>query len=899
MALIGKIRNRSGLIVTFVGLGLLLFIIPVDKIWQQFMGFEQVGIGKFNGEDMFSYEPRNNPEGWRYNDYFDFQMMNRSNIGTPENPETAPLHFSTEDQIAQEVWSNIIMDSIYTLEFDILGIDVSKEELNNGILNPNKPVHSQIYYQSLDENGNFDLEKYTQILNNIKSSLNNPNAKNQLVSYEKGLKDSRKGFKYLQMMKLGAISTYQDAKRSYIEENTKASIKYVYKSYDDIEDSLGNHSSTDLKNYFNSKGKKEKIWNQDQEMRSYDYVLLKVPASKDDIDNVLNSLNSIKTAFAEETDDSIFVSKYSYDYEAIFRHPFNNQSIITDRARGGEYSKDAYKSGRFSREIDQQIENAEEGTVIGPFISPENQNFASLVKVYEAGKQDESKMRQILIPSPIENTEKKNLADSIYNAIRRDTSKFSTLAIKYSADNSTKSSGGIKSWFPINDSYLFQYNDMQTANVRHILIKSSSIDTITNQPVFLEDSAKFNLVDSIRNIVKADTSKFSEMVSKFSEDEGSVKNGGKYLSFPKGQMVPEFNDFSFNSPAGSIGVVRTQYGYHIIEVLDKNNPVRDFCFNGNKGNIKVIKSSRGYHVIEILGRRMGDYKKLAIVNKKIEPSEKTRKAYEANNAEKFQFSAEDNSFEVAAENEGLEIKSAEKLRLSYPFYNSNGQITNLGAYGPIELDRNNEIMEWAFNNDKVNSIMEPVLINSSEQYNNHNVEFRNTYVVAVLKEVIHEDDMSFNNIKPFMESVVKNKNKAKSISASLENVNSLEEASKSLNVAVQSFDNISYSHVNIKNDYNSLPEPKLMATIFSLKEGETSKIIEGKSGVYMIEVTSINAAEYPKDKEEVLLNKAVTNTKNLRSNIIEQKYQESLYDAYNVKDYRLKQKITPRQQENR
>ena len=42
-------------------------------------------------------------------------------------------------------------------------------------------------------------------------------------------------------------------------------------------------------------------------------------------------------------------------------------------------------------EIDQQIENAEEGTVIGPFISPENQNFASLVKVYEAGKQDESR----------------------------------------------------------------------------------------------------------------------------------------------------------------------------------------------------------------------------------------------------------------------------------------------------------------------------------------------------------------------------------------------------------------------------------------------------------------------------------------------------------------------------
>ena len=105
------------------------------------------------------------------------------------------------------------------------------------------------------------------------------------------------------------------------------------------------------------------------------------------------------------------------------------------------------------------------------------------------------------------------------------------------------------------------------------------------------------------------------------------------------------------------------------------------------------------------------------------------------------------SFVAAAESEGLEIKTAEKLRLSFPRYNNNGQIIDYGAYGPIELDRNNEIMEWAFNNNKVNSIMEPVLINSTEQYNNQNVEFKNTYVVAVLKEVIHEDNMTFNNIQ--------------------------------------------------------------------------------------------------------------------------------------------------------
>ncbi len=170
MALIGKIRNRSGLIVTFVGLGLLLFIIPVDKIWQQFMGFEQSGIGKFNGEDMLSYEPRNNPEGWKYNNYYEYQISNNSNIGTAEKPEMASLHFSTEDLIAQNVWENMIMDSIFSLEYNILGIGVSKEELNTGILSPNKPIKSSLYYQSLDENGNFNLENYSSIRNNILSN---------------------------------------------------------------------------------------------------------------------------------------------------------------------------------------------------------------------------------------------------------------------------------------------------------------------------------------------------------------------------------------------------------------------------------------------------------------------------------------------------------------------------------------------------------------------------------------------------------------------------------------------------------------------------------------------------------------------------------------------------------
>ena len=918
MALIGKIRNRSGLIVTFVGLGLLLFIIPVDKIWQQFMGFEQSGIGKFNGEDMLSYEPRNNPEGWKYNNYYEYQISNNSNIGTAEKPEMASLHFSTEDLIAQNVWENMIMDSIFSLEYNILGIGVSKEELNTGILSPNKPIKSSLYYQSLDENGNFNLENYSSIRNNILSNLNDPNAKKGLAGYEKSLKDSRKRFKYLSMIKWGAISTYQEAKRSYSEENTKATIKYLFKSYDEINDSLGNYNSSDLKNYFNTQGSKEKKWKQDQEVRSFDYVVLRVDPSEDDKEKALSSLASLKEEFSKETEDSMFVNKHSYDFEAIYRHPYNNQNLITDRSRGGEYSKTSYKSGRFSMEIDQQINSANQGDVIGPFISPENQNFALLVKVHKSGKQEEAKFRQIFIQSPAENIEKKKLADSLYNAVKRDTSKYASLVEKYSMDNSTKASRGIKNWLPSQE--LIEYNDNTTANVKHILIKSSKTDTATNQPIFYEDSLKFNKADSIMKIIKNDNSVFNEMAIAHSDavghvDDKSIETANSYIvkkdillsfkkggnPFTKGEQQSEFDNFSFNRPAGSIGIVKTPYGYHIIEVLEKNNPVKDFCFNNPEGEIAVIQSIKGYHIIEVLGRRKGDFKNLAIINKKLEPSEKTRKEFFAKNAEEFQKNALETSFEVAAENKGLEVKSAKNLKLSYPEFNkSNGQMIHYGAYGPMDLNRNNEIMEWAFNSSKVNSIKEPVLINSIEQYNNHNVEFKNTYVVAVLTEVIHEDNMTFNNIKPFIQSEVKNKNKAKSLSVSLKGVNSLEEASKLLNVTVTPDITTAYSSYTINKDpnYQYIPEPKVMATIFSMEDGETSALIEGKSGVYMIELISKEDPTYPNEPEEkknLLLTKSSSNTENLRS-IIDQQLQDALYKAYGVKDYRLKQKIAPRQE---
>ncbi len=63
---------------------------------------------------------------------------------------------------------------------------------------------------------------------------------------------------------------------------------------------------------------------------------------------------------------------------------------------------------------------------------------------------------------------------------------------------------------------------------------------------------------------------FAELAKKNSEDEASAKNGGDLDYFGKGRMVPEFDAAVFAMQPGQISdLVKTQYGYHIIKLVDK------------------------------------------------------------------------------------------------------------------------------------------------------------------------------------------------------------------------------------------------------------------------------------------------------------------------------------------
>ncbi len=97
--------------------------------------------------------------------------------------------------------------------------------------------------------------------------------------------------------------------------------------------------------------------------------------------------------------------------------------------------------------------------------------------------------------------------------------------------------------------------------VRHILILSDE-----------ENQEIYNQLDDIKTELEADNSKFCEYVTSLSQDTGSVSNCGEYF-FGAGEMVPEFEKASFDLDVGEFEIVKTTYGYHLIEKLDFDDSV--------------------------------------------------------------------------------------------------------------------------------------------------------------------------------------------------------------------------------------------------------------------------------------------------------------------------------------
>jgi foldase protein PrsA len=108
----------------------------------------------------------------------------------------------------------------------------------------------------------------------------------------------------------------------------------------------------------------------------------------------------------------------------------------------------------------------------------------------------------------------------------------------------------IKAYYDKNKA---QFERPESREVRHILVKKES------------------LADDIYSRVRAGEN-FARLAARYSEDSSSAEKGGKYTAV-KGQSVQPFDEFVFEAKTGDLSQpVKTEFGWHVIEVLSDVKP---------------------------------------------------------------------------------------------------------------------------------------------------------------------------------------------------------------------------------------------------------------------------------------------------------------------------------------
>ena len=103
----------------------------------------------------------------------------------------------------------------------------------------------------------------------------------------------------------------------------------------------------------------------------------------------------------------------------------------------------------------------------------------------------------------------------------------------------------------------------ETIRARHILIKTDPSASDEEKK-----KIKAKAEEILEKLKKGED--FAKLASEVSEDPGSKAKGGDLDFFPKGTMIPAFEEAAFSLKPGEMsGLVETEYGYHIIKLEEK------------------------------------------------------------------------------------------------------------------------------------------------------------------------------------------------------------------------------------------------------------------------------------------------------------------------------------------
>jgi peptidylprolyl isomerase/peptidyl-prolyl cis-trans isomerase D len=585
----------------------------------------------------------------------------------------------TTSQAVNRVWENELRNTLLEQQFEKLGLSAEKEQINDAI---RTSLASNPTF--LNEAGQFDDGKLQEYIASVKAS--GGVAYQQWLDFEKNTEQAVLQNAYFNMIKGGLRSTLADGEQEYRFENDKVNFEYVQIPYTKIADEDVVVSDEEIRAYVKSHPTQFKV----DAKADIQYIKFTEEPSEEDID------------MAKENIAVLLKERIEYgDTIPGFAQVTNYTEFVNANSDQPYVDRWMFKKDLPSVAADS-IFNLKVGEVYGPYKVDKTFNLSKVVEI-------------------------KQLPDSIQS--------------------------------------------------KHILIRyEGTLRAAPDMTRSKEDAKK--LADSILGVVKKDKSKFESLAAKFSDDTSNKNNGGDLGYSAPGRMVPAFDNFIIDNKPGTLGIVETDFGFHVISVTDQKNIQKAF--------------------------------KVATVTKDIEPSEKTMNEV-FSNASKFEVAAVKGDFSALAKERELTAKPVNKI----------GELdANIPGIG-----NNRTIINWAFNEDtKVGDVKR--------------FSIPDGYVIAQLTRKDPKGLMSVAEASLTVSPILRNQKKAKKIRESVSGT-TLQEVAASQNVAVQTATAVTMAAPTIPG---AGAEPAVVGAAFGKKPGEMTKLIDGKTGVFQVRVLAINKA---------------------------------------------------------
>ncbi|MCB0795305.1 MAG: peptidylprolyl isomerase [Flavobacteriales bacterium] len=659
MAIIGKIRERSGLLLVLVGGAMVAFILT-DLFSNRGIGLEDRAVGVIDGEDVGIIE---------------FERRVSDELDSYRNDFGQTVDAQVTEQVRATVWNEILRERTLLRQAEAAGFGSSlgKEEYDDIRFGNNVLQEFSSNPNFKDPNtGQLNKEQLRTYFENVQL-----NAPVYHGIQKRRMIQNRLITKYTTLVKKSVFVNTTQVQDEHLQKTAKASFEFVAKRYDSEPDSLYQVTESELKSFYDAH-KNEKRYVQ-KAARAFDYVAFPVVATMGDIEQIRKDLEELRNDFEATADDSLFVVGNSDDRT---------------------YALQPYTSGTADAAQDTLILAADTGAVIGPYRDGDSWK---LVKVKEIGKVEE-------------------------------------------------------------------------ARVRHILLSTQS-----GKP---EDEVEAR-ADSILKVVKRDRSKFEALVTKYSEDPGSVQNGGVYEWFDRFKMVPEFTAASFDEQVGAITIAKTTYGFHVVEVLDQ---------------------------------REREEPRLAVITRNIRPLPATfKEVYKTAN----EFSLNNTTaeaFKSAAEEAGLQFVEVDELR--------NDQRFVQGLEDPFSL------ITWV-NNADIDEVSEPI-------------ESGDRYVVARLRGIREQGAPDLEDVRElFTKEAIKEK-KANAWIEKMNGASDLATLASELGGSVSTATDLAFNSFNIPGGYS---ENAVIGRIFAVPEGQVSAPLKGDIAVYVVKMNTVTPAPELTDAE--------------------------------------------------